>query len=366
MKIWTRLEAMKLLCECNGGFKAGTCREDDGWYRKHNCLDLREYILKQTSFLDNEIVTFHERMLYFKLDLHTKNLCKICLINKTNIIFGTATFCNVCSSIQCKSTWRSMQSKLIHQNLSDEQKRAKNQKISNSNKGTLDEKFSKEKADLIRKHQSEAQTGKKQSQEQQNKRIATRRKNNPVWHTQETKDQISITNKITAANEEFKKKHAEICAKSSIKISNTMKLKIQNGEFTPNITNSWTHFTAYIVQNKQTHKFRSSWEAVYWYLNQHLLYEKIRILYTVNNEQHNFIVDFYDEQNKLIIEIKPKSNMKLQREEAKFQAAFQWAKEHNHTFIIINDDWFKSHSNEIKKCLFDQPHLTPCMKQFLC
>ena len=52
---------------------------------------------------------------------------------------------------------------------------------------------------------------------------------------------------------------------SKIKQSKTMKSKIKNGDFTPQITNSWTHHNNKFVYNHIN--FRSSWELLFYLLN---------------------------------------------------------------------------------------------------
>jgi hypothetical protein len=82
--------------------------------------------------------------------------------------------------------------------------------------------------------------------------------------------------------------------KSRIHNSNIMKEKIRKGEFTPKITNSWTHWDAKIELNGIIRKFRSSWEACFWLCNQYLSYETLRIPYEINGIEHTYIADFHD------------------------------------------------------------------------
>jgi len=89
--------------------------------------------------------------------------------------------------------------------------------------------------------------------------------------------------------------------KSSIKSSVTMKQKIRSGEFMPPITNTWTHWNAVIIKDGNSIKFRSSWEACFWFCNQHMKYETIR----VQGKDQTYISDFYDEVTNTLYEIKP-------------------------------------------------------------
>ena len=73
------------------------------------------------------------------------------------------------------------------------------------------------------------------------------------------------------------------------KQSETMKLKIKNGEFTPCVTNSWCHSRIEI----HNIPFRSCWEAAFYILNPNLEYEKVRIPFI--DEEGNekiYITDF--------------------------------------------------------------------------
>lgn len=364
-KIWTKEEACKLLFDVDGGFKAGTCREDDRWYQKHNCVDLRNFILEQTSFLDDEVISYHERMLYFKWDVHEKQLCPFC--NKLKPIDkGNMKFYSTCSDLECRKKLQANLSKQMHANFTDEQKLKKNLAIGKANSGTLESKYDAEKVLLIKKHISESQIGRKQSQELVEKRMNSRKNNGLPWHTPESKQKISISNQRTHLSDDFREKYKSVYELASQKQSQTMKDKIARGEFTPPITNSWTHFDAFIILEDGTRKkFRSSWEAIYWYVNQHLEYETHRVEYEFNDKVHNYIVDFYDRQNKCLIEIKPKSRLKIELENVKLSAAENWAKCNDHTFIIIDDDWFIQNKELIIKSLQTQTHLQRFMNQFL-
>lgn len=115
-----------------------------------------------------------------------------------------------------------------------------------------------------------------------------------------------------------------------------MKNLIAEGKFTPNIHNSLTHYQ-FVYKNK---KFRSSWEAAFFSLNQHLLYEKHRISYFDSSKQKDriYITDFTDEELKIIYEIKPSVNE--QKNKDKLSAGKKWCVDNNYNFVIINEDWF--------------------------
>src|SRR6266566_7337724 len=99
-KIWTRETALEKLLERNGGFKAGTCKETNEWYVKNDCVDLRDFILTQTSFLID--VSFHERMVYFKRNLTSVMICNICSSTKLQVVLTKNSFQKCCSSKSCR------------------------------------------------------------------------------------------------------------------------------------------------------------------------------------------------------------------------------------------------------------------------
>ena len=142
-----------------------------------------------------------------------------------------------------------------------------------------------------------------------------------------------------------------------------MKRLISEGKFTPCITNSWTRWKSYVNINEEVKKFRSSWEAVFYLLNQNLQYEKIRIPYVYNGTSYNYIIDFEDSENKVLYEIKPDSLKGSFKNVAKIDAALDWCKNNNYRFIIISDNWFieKAHKIDYQK----NSHLKPLMRQFL-
>jgi hypothetical protein len=119
--------------------------------------------------------------------------------------------------------------------------------------------------------------------------------------------------------------------KSSIKQSNTLKVKIQNGEFTPPITNTWTHWKAYIFQGNETLKFRSSWEACFWFCNQNLEYESIRI----KGKNKTYISDFYDPYANTLYEIKTCNRYNIEID--KMNTIINYCISNNIKFVWINE-----------------------------
>jgi hypothetical protein len=134
---------------------------------------------------------------------------------------------------------------------------------------------------------------------------------------------------------------------TAVKNSKILKQKILNNEFTPKITNSFTHWDAIIEIDNEIKKFRSSWEACLWFSNQHWQYETIRILYNdKNNESKTYIVDFYDPIDRILIEVKPLSNIKDNY--YKTTAAKQYCLENNIQFLIISEDTIQNYIDETK------------------
>lgn len=134
---------------------------------------------------------------------------------------------------------------------------------------------------------------------------------------------------------------------TAVKNSKILKQKILNNEFTPKITNSFTHWDAIIEIDNEIKKFRSSWEACLWFSNQHWQYETIRIPYdNKNNESKTYIVDFYDPINRILIEVKPLSNVKDNH--YKTIAAKQYCLENNIQFLIISEDTIQNYIDETK------------------
>jgi hypothetical protein len=137
----------------------------------------------------------------------------------------------------------------------------------------------------------------------------------------------------------------ETKARTAIHNSKILKQKILNNEFTPKITNTFTHWDAVIEIGNKIKKFRSSWEACLWFSNQHWEYETIRIQYVNElNETKTYIVDFYDTINQILIEVKPISNIKDNKH--KTEAAEKYCLENNIKFLIISEDTIENYIDE--------------------
>lgn len=349
MVIWTRETALKILLNINGKFIAGTCRDDDSWYSKHHLEDLRKFIFEWTSFLND--VTFHERMLYFKLNITQQLICIYCN-NSLIPNFGTNSFSKTCKSNVCRKKAHHDLLVEMHNNFTDEQKMQRAQRIGNSNRISYEERYGIEDANALKQKLSiqRCALGITQSEETKVKRINTRKKNNETlnreWHTQDTKEKISLSNQITHSSTKFREEHAQTYAEGYLKQSATMKNKIENKEFTPN-SNNWRRSIRFQIDNIDL-TFRSSWEATF-YLTHKLLtselleYETARIRYTFNGSENIYIPDFISQKQRILYEIRPKSRQTSEKELAKFEAAKIWAIENELQFVLIDEDWFQQH-----------------------
>ena len=157
------------------------------------------------------------------------------------------------------------------------------------------------------------------------------------WAKKQQEDNTS--NRMT---EETKKNAA---LKQSIRVKNYIK----SGRWTPAITNSWCHSKIklkYILNNVIVSKnVRSSWEAFFQLLNPNLEYETLRIPYydTEHKITRNYIVDFIDNENKIVYEVKPYRCKSKQSNIDKFNALEEWCKTNDYKMNIITEDYFQQH-----------------------
>lgn len=127
------------------------------------------------------------------------------------------------------------------------------------------------------------------------------------------------------------------------KMSNIMKNKIMNGEFTPKSENYKTFGMIHFRQGNDIRKVRSMWELIYWLQNEKLEYEKIRIEYfdTVTNRKRVYITDFYDSEKNKIIEIKPKKY-----QDQRFIDKRKSVLQSGYDFEVIDEEYFKKIKND--------------------
>ena len=149
------------------------------------------------------------------------------------------------------------------------------------------------------------------------------------------------------------------------KQSTSMKKLIEAGLFTPCVTNSWANSKVPIKINEFDQYYRSSWDAVFQILNPTIKYEKIRIPYIgSDNQQHIYIVDFVDENKKILFEIKPEKLKTSKENLLKTKAAIKWCEKNNYEYKIISNDYFKKNARKIDYSIYDKKIFNG-MKQFL-
>jgi hypothetical protein len=175
----------------------------------------------------------------------------------------------------------------------------------------------------------------------------TRKLLNQTEVGQETLKRVGVINSIKMKLFNQTDKGKQNIKDRAYKTSESLRKKISNGEFTPCITNSRTHWDAKIVVGDNIiRRFRSSWEAVFWNSNKHLEFETLRIPWVdLNNKVHSYIVDFYDKDKNIIYEVKPKNTWAAQ--DVKMQQIIQYCLENKIEFIWINEDNILSFINEV-------------------
>ena len=157
----------------------------------------------------------------------------------------------------------------------------------------------------------------------------------PSWNKGLTKDMNESVMKISQA----KMGNANPCygkvytQEEKDHRSSIMKQKILNGEFTPAVRNSLTHWTAELNGKK----YRSTWERNFHKKYPHLLYEYTRIPYRFDNEDHIYITDFIDINEKIVYEIKPSTLVDDAKVQAKSKAAMEWCASNDYTFIVVTE-----------------------------
>lgn len=128
------------------------------------------------------------------------------------------------------------------------------------------------------------------------------------------------------------------------KRSERMKKAIEEGRFTPCITNTRTHFTTEINGKK----FRSSFEGIFYlffniWQGFNYKFESLRIPYVDSkNKKRIYIVDFINYDTKEVIEIKPKCHKDDKDVRLKEKALIIWAKENDFIYKMLNEDDIKS------------------------
>lgn len=163
--------------------------------------------------------------------------------------------------------------------------------------------------------------------------------------TQETKDKIGVKNS-GAGNGMYGVIMSDINKQLR---SDIMKAKILDGSFTPNSNNRNTHWDAMFDGTA----YRSSWEALYQYINRFAEYESLRIPYELNSRNHVYIVDFVDHHNKQVIEVKPKELCIGEKFDVKMHALDKWAKNNGYAVLLVDKEWLQAQAIDIDYNLFD-------------
>jgi hypothetical protein len=162
------------------------------------------------------------------------------------------------------------------------------------------------------------------------------------WYrpSEETKKLISLSNKKTWTTEKIKQR-TERFKKEGIyeKASNSIKKKILSGEYTPKTLNRLTHkkLSSDITKIKT---YRSHWELKYHENNITLKYEFLRIPYVFEGVEKIYIVDFWDDINRIAIEIKPESMKDSPKHLAKMEALKKWCQNNNASYKVITEKDF--------------------------
>jgi len=322
---------LSVLYNSNGDLIAGI--ENIQFYRDKGILHVYEYIMLNTVFLDSATTSIKERIFYIFNDLTELQLCPHCCINKRKYQANKKSLTNTCGSNVCKKS-----------------------KIHRRDTSHL----------YVNKECQCGNTFKVSIKSGMNKQYCTRKcyiSFRNYRHSLDTILKIRESNKRKHSDPIWRLSMKEIYEQSHKKISETMKTKILAGTFTPCITNSWTRWTAAVCIDGKNKKFRSFWEATFYLLTPGLEFEKIRIPYILDNQSHSYIVDFVDEKNKILYEIKPKSTKDSELNQLKFQYATTWAKDNGYSFVVISDDWFRNNVNRLD--FNEHPQLYNSMKQFL-
>ena len=68
-----------------------------------------------------------------------------------------------------------------------------------------------------------------------------------------------------------------------------------------------------------------------------IFYEKLRIPYIFNEEHHTYIVDFIDEKNKIVYEIKPNTLLEKKVNKIKEKTLIKWCENNGFKYIHIDE-----------------------------
>lgn len=130
-------------------------------------------------------------------------------------------------------------------------------------------------------------------------------------------------------------------------MSAIMSEKVLKGEFTPNVKNTRSKWDAQVIDpNGCAKRFRSSWEACVWLSNPTWEYEKVRIPYKLGDKTKVYIVDFVDEQSKILYEVKPLAFMG--QFAVKQTAAQNYCEINGYKFVVLSEENIMNHIDTTK------------------
>ena len=153
--------------------------------------------------------------------------------------------------------------------------------------------------------------------------------------------------KLGDKNPMFGRKHTDEYKKA---MSVATKQRILDGKFTPNSNNKNTHWDS-ILDGR---KYRSSWEALYHYLNPLAEFETLRLPYVYNDNTLIYIVDFVDYASKIVTEVKPNSMLADGKTAAKISALQYWAIGNGFEMLIADESYFASNRVTLDYARFDE------------
>ena len=131
------------------------------------------------------------------------------------------------------------------------------------------------------------------------------------------------------------------------KQSNSIKNTIRKGLFTPNVFNSNTRKNIELKNDLVSIKFRSSWELLFYVMNDCYEYEKLRITYVYDKKERIYLVDFINHRDKIAIEIKPKNKKNDTKNKLKNDSLIKWCEINNYEMHIITEEDLKKHDYEL-------------------
>lgn len=163
---------------------------------------------------------------------------------------------------------------------------------------------------------------------------------------------IEVKQKISEKNKGSRNGRYGYIFSDEEKLEKSMHMKelILNGKFTPKSNNRNTHWESIL----DGVPYRSSWEALYKYINQNATYEKLRLSYNYSGRSKIYIVDFIDYVSKAVIEVKPKELCVGIKFAAKLDALTEWAKRHSYEVLIIDQKWFQKQTVKLDYSRFDE------------